>query len=75
MRVQRSKPGYCAETDLGDDSWVTLAQAGTFRVVASDEYSVTMQTDSLDPKTGDPVSFRVTMTRNQLAHLLRSTQK
>lgn len=50
----------------------TLISAGTVQVISSDDYVVIVECHGLDPK-GDDQSFRVTITRNEIALILRSS--
>lgn len=50
----------------------TLVQAGLFRVVYQDDWSITVETYGLAPN-GDQVCYQVALTNNEIATLIRAT--
>jgi hypothetical protein len=62
MKIQKHNPRK--------SDFTTLISAGTLQFVSADNYVAIVECHGLDPK-GDDQSFRVTITRNELAHILK----
>jgi hypothetical protein len=62
MRIQQQNP------KRGD--WKDHLKTGSFRVVSKDDpWFVIIESNGIDYKTGDPTTFRVFLTRNEIAAL------
>lgn len=51
------------------EAFETLIEAGSLQIMSADPYVVTVECHGLNPK-GDDQLYRVTITRNELTHIL-----